>query len=201
MWGSELKYTRMNNQNKIIGLPLCEVVSWNSYWTALSVFRYGLPLCEVVSWNLDFQWIHHRQPSSTSVWGSELKYACFPFSPPWILSTSVWGSELKCFFSVHGYRSLCLPLCEVVSWNVASLTSTAIPCRLPLCEVVSWNISSFASPTGTLLSTSVWGSELKFLVISQFQQAVLSTSVWGSELKFTSHKFMLPIIDVYLCVR
>ena len=100
---------------------------------------------------------------STSVWGSELKYNIFHISEESIESTSVWGSELKCssFLMLHWTPSL--PLCEVVSWNKDGRELTVEDVGLPLCEVVSWNDFRRISFNTFELSTSVWGSELKYL--------------------------------------
>ena len=125
-----------------------------------------------------------KERQSTSAWGSELKYyfnekdakeECLPLrevvswngyrcrtETKWYLSTSAWGSELKYRCSVDIRKNRCLPLREVVSWNVVACTLLHFRFRLPLREVVSWNISGMFNLIPTVLSTSAWGSELKY---------------------------------------
>ena len=119
---------------------------------------------------------------STSVWGSELKWSLQTLLGSSYGSTSVWGSELKSFISIYHPSCYSLPLCEVVSWNVIYLFINFPWSRLPLCEVVSWNKEILLWKSAFTRSTSVWGSELKFLCCQDCSCFVLSTSVWGSEL-------------------
>ena len=96
VWGSELKsQSVLLRSHAVHGLPLCEVVSWNNYIFWFCECRLGLPLCEVVSWNILYLSVIDLLNKSTSVWGSELKYAADGFTNLLDSSTSVWGSELK----------------------------------------------------------------------------------------------------------
>ncbi len=117
VWGSELKYRTLWEDGKNFCLPLCEVVSWNNNSSPITSNVNGLPLCEVVSWNAIKRLIQICEKTSTSVWGSELKYPSRP---------------MTC-------NGICLPLCEVVSWNTPEQHRVRNAWRLPLCEVVSWN--------------------------------------------------------------
>ena len=162
VWGSELKCIYPNHLDDLLRLPLCEVVSWNSDCAESSSFPIGLPLCEVVSWNTRSLAFSELTCTSTSVWGSELK--CYFLSEIHHVnkSTSVWGSELKCPWCSRQVQLYGLPLCEVVSWNNSCAVSAGINYSLPLCEVVSWNVVPFTGLIDAPLSTSVWGSELKY---------------------------------------
>ena len=86
----------MSEVAAISGLPLCEVVSWNASWAAFVASSQGLPLCEVVSWNPCWS----ASTSSTFFvylcmrWWVETLVISMLVIPP--SSTSVWGSELKC---------------------------------------------------------------------------------------------------------
>ena len=82
------------------------------------------------------------------------------------MSTSVWGSELKSRLRWSLCQcSFCLPLCEVVSWNIPISLSKSSSHRLPLCEVVSWNyyrsdkpIKMFCRlPLCEVVSWNIWG--------------------------------------------
>ena len=159
-------------------------MSWNTkFWFKISI-PLSLPLREVVSWN-DYELRRiQRGRTSTSAWGSELKWltwyllACV--SPP---STSAWGSELKYVFENKTDSTWRLPLREVVSWNISGRSLESRLYRLPLREVVSWNIAIYFLSKCDQLSTSAWGSELKFCLPELFSGFLLSTSAWGSELK------------------
>ena len=226
VWGSELKYTSFLISITCLKncLPLCEVVSWNT----LSVSQYTkssrLPLCEVVSWNMSTTFTAISLITSTSVWGSELKCYILRCLVQLNRSTSVWGSELKYFHSVARKYALnrlplcevvswntylssfsCdlfrLPLCEVVSWNALRIVVLLSCTCLPLCEVVSWNVQDQLSAASGDLSTSVWGSELKWYSGASWDHVLWSTSVWGSELKWkhflaSLSRFCLPLYEV-----
>ena len=116
-WGSELKWNKCYKKNKTFGLPLREVVSWNSHFCQVPHSWQCLPLCEVVSWNLTFFREDTTSLRSTSAWGSELKYQMLPWHYRQDQSTSAWGSELKSRMTVRAQICIRLPLREVVSWN------------------------------------------------------------------------------------
>ena len=119
---------------------LCDLL-WNLWLMSIDfVTNCCLPLREVVSWN-DYELRRiQRGRTSTSAWGSELKWltwyllACV--SPP---STSAWGSELKYVFENKTDSTWRLPLREVVSWNTGINEKNIKAFSLPLREVVSWN--------------------------------------------------------------
>ena len=99
------------------------------------------------------------------------------------------------------YKTLGLPLREVVSWNIAIIDNILWMFCLPLREVVSWNKLEDIKDIGEKLSTSAWGSELKYLKTAFHIQNMLSTSAWGSELKWiaTSKRkrfYSLPLREV-----
>ena len=96
VWGSELKCQYSPRKERGAGLPLCEVVSWNEAGMSEVAAISGLPLCEVVSWNPCWS----ASTSSTFFvylcmrWWVETLVISMLVIPP--SSTSVWGSELKC---------------------------------------------------------------------------------------------------------
>ena len=103
-WGSELKYHRLMISTRTLRLPLREVVSWNISIETGEPVEFCLPLREVVSWNALLNVRQGTFASSTSAWGSELKY----------LSIMIWVPPLS------------LPLREVVSWNVSVASSSFV---------------------------------------------------------------------------
>ena len=141
--------------------PPCEVVNWK---TTLGETIGGIasrPPCEVVNWKV-LLWEHRwRGRTSTSLWGRELK----DDSPSTVIAC------------------ISRPPCEVVNWKVSTSSPPCLPDHVDLL-VRSW----IESPRplfhrNMLLSTSLWGRELKEVVGSYHLRAYESTSLWGRELK------------------
>ena len=129
----------------------------------------------------------------------------------------MWGSELKFFFGFSKTRFHCLPLCEVVSWNLKRDFNKWRASSLPLCEVVSWNTSAksvaLAKASLPLCEVVSWNimkyfdhffyCRLPLCEVVSWNDDTLhpkrdwyqSTSVWGSELKCT-YGYLSPITHV-----
>ena len=165
-WGSELKFPYPTFFASSDGLPLREVVSWNEFIHRFFVLSLCLPLREVVSWNKNTSPDCYMRSTSTSAWGSELKYfqRCCSIWSFW--STSAWGSELK-YEDVRIIQTFRL---STSAWG------SELKCVIGIICILS------------VLSTSAWGSELKcgnWKIMNRGIQT--STSAWGSELKYAGH--------------
>ena len=103
-------------------------------------------------------------------------------------SASLWGCELKCFLRMGKQRlGQCQPPCEAVSWNTITGSKTMPTVGQPPCEAVSWNGIEIPEDKQADVSASLWGCELKFLLIVTTDFRYSSASLWGCELKCFQH--------------
>ena len=99
-------------------------------------------------------------------------------------SASLWGCELKCFQSHICCLEVCQPPCEAVNWNKWEQRYERFSKSQPPCEAVNWNCMAGLQSSVFPESASLWGCELKYLLLQYFARSSLSASLWGCELKW-----------------
>ena len=178
-WNDDLIYPLKGGNRR----PPCEVVSWNIQRMASVRAAVGRPPCEVVSWN-------------ASVIYQFLSNLCRP--PCEVVSWNYLGFPL-----VGDY--LCRPPCEVVSWNYGCVYFDDESMFVDLLarswvEMANWNMRLTPAVVDLLArswvemwrntrtreqrwSTSLRGSELKWISSGGLLAGKESTSLRGRELK------------------
>ena len=118
---------------------------------------------------------------SSSSWGCELKYRTRHVFSRIGVSSSSWGCELK---YTGGLAKVTLnrhPLREDVSWNSSYAPYCSVLLCHPLREDVSWNIHTMIPQVFLCPSSSSWGCELKWPVLSSacyFRIVILFVRMW-----------------------
>ena len=134
-----------------------------------------------------------------------------------LLCDLLWNLWLM---SIDFVTNCCLPLREVVSWNVLSITVSPSARRLPLREVVSWNISTaFQKAVGVSLplrevvswNTIMWRIRPVSICLplrevvswnvndtENVSISAMSTFAWGSELKYNERKRKTAVMGLPL---
>ena len=171
------------NGNRPDSRPPCEVVNWKI--TQRQTCLRTLVDLLVRSWiERSICVKRKRMTRSTSLWGRELKGVCDLDSGYFIPSTSLWGRELK---DLQKEKSAAFYLVDLLvrswiersmnwklffryqvdllvrSWIERSKIRLPTPmssCRPP-CEVVNWKTPLPTNYVDDILSTSLWGRELK----------------------------------------
>ena len=167
--------------------------------------RYGTPgnchpPCEDVSWNRDGK-INFSTAYVILLVRMWVEIVLHPWNckagsrhPP--CEDVSWNTIAR--FKVHYiFRH---PPCEDVSWNVLWWW----PCRMqighPPCEDVSWNVSPVLLFTNArvILLVRMW---VEMVIVRLNFPYLLSSSLWGCELKFQYPNIMEPSVIVILLVR
>ena len=139
------------------------------------------------------------------------------------MSASLWGCELKWRLCKSNRTALRQPPCEAVSWNMEKIRGYTADRSQPPCEAVSWNINQsrliswkFGQPPCEAVSwnlrgvfdilpedvsASLWGCELKFVIVHCYKFHNMSASLWGCELKCLCRLILVAPLLVSLLVR
>ena len=160
--------------------PPCEVVNWNSWIWRIRTMRLIVDLL-VRSW-IEMTW-HYSAKGVSRV----------------DLLVRSW-IEIRSGFLFRRVRRR-RPPCEVVNWNTSVIIKHVFSFRRPPCEVVNWNTIPAMLISAPILSTSLWGRELKYTDASEQIKKELSTSLWGRELKLVKDYAINELGQVDLLVR
>ena len=185
IWGCELKCFYSAAFHVINCHPLYEDVNWNGLHPE---DLHGKQSSSSI-WGCELKWVHIKNRlfcygSSSSIWGCELKYR-LKRSTHWRLpSSSIWGCELK-YKAMQRYHKIQVSSsiwgCELKYLPVSVLVHYS---GHPLYEDVNWNGSvSFGFPIGTvILYMRMW---IEISIHSSCKDKIMSSSIWGCELKYT----------------
>ena len=180
------KVNRVLQDPRLLRRPPCEVVNWK--FNAFPCFLIAVVDLLVRSWI-------ERSNRTENAFKR--------------LSTSLWGRELKEIKQSNSEKNIGRPPCEVVNWKTFVKCVAIIQTSRPPCEVVNWKAAVTAVVTEGVKSTSLWGRELKVLILVistrdysrppcevvnwktmmeyRKELSLKSTSLWGRELKGLSY--------------
>ena len=183
LWGRELKGHVDDLRDLQDRRPPCEVVNWKVLPMEVLMDHYCRPPCEVVNWkkrsHVGFG--HHscRPPCEVVNWKVVQDFRDMGLLVDLLVRSWIESTRVSRTYSSSGSRPPCevvnwktpwvtgagsntsRPPCEVVNWKNAGNKITRVSICRPPCEVVNWKVTSSTKISPDMMSTSLWGRELK----------------------------------------